>query len=47
MSTIGQKINANNAHHEPSAIGVAKNIRIIPVYIGWRTTEYGPVEITF
>ena len=35
-----------NAHHEPSATGVARPIRATAVYIGCRTTAYGPVATT-
>ena len=33
--------------YEPSAKDVARHIITLPKYIGWRTSRYGPLEITF
>src|SRR5260221_10793685 len=38
---------AGGPHHEPSAIGMPRSITTVPAYIGWRTSAYGPVEMTF
>ena len=38
---------AGSPHHEPSAIGMPRSITTVPAYIGWRTSAYGPVEMTF
>ena len=41
-SVIG--IVVSNPHHEPSASGAPESIISAPVYIGLRTSAYGPVE---
>src|SRR5882672_7343024 len=40
------KMSVKSPHHEPSATGVPISKGSTPAYIGWRTTAYGPVEMT-
>lgn len=40
-------MNTTSDGSEPSVSGMARNIRIDAAYIGWRTTPYSPVSITF
>ncbi len=36
----------SSAQYEPSASGTPTIITTLPKYIGWRTTEYTPVDTT-
>jgi hypothetical protein len=46
IMTIKIKTTKNKSQKEPKAIGVKSNMSSAPEYMGWRTTAYGPVEIT-
>jgi hypothetical protein len=39
-------IAGNKVIKDPNAKGILRNMRDKLVYIGWRTTAYGPVVIT-
>ncbi len=43
MTTAVIGTTASNPHHDPSASGMPTSMMMAPIYIGCRTSAYGPV----
>jgi hypothetical protein len=44
--TATMRTKGTNPHQEASASGVPSSMIKVPLYMGWRTKAYGPVEMT-